>query len=139
MANIKLGRLCIIDDGALLKPAYRKAPNANVFSPMTLGDCVYIGPAAVVRAMQVNAYCHIGRGAVVGQRAVLGECAYIDDGAVVAADTTVPPFALMRGNPARQVGRVPHCSQDVQRQCVEALYDNFRRNDDKKHMPLWAA
>jgi carbonic anhydrase/acetyltransferase-like protein (isoleucine patch superfamily) len=56
-----------------------------------------IGERAVVMASAIGA--HIGADTVVGKRCVLGDSCYIDSGAVMPADTTVAPFALIHGNP----------------------------------------
>lgn len=101
MAAIKIGRNCIIDDGALLKPPYKKATSTAppMFLPMTISEHVYVGRNAKVMAQSVAPHVHIGHNAIIGRRATLSECAYIDDDAVIAPDTIVPSFAIMRGNP----------------------------------------
>jgi len=45
---------------------------------------------------------------------------------VVAADSVVPPFSILEGNPARVVGEMPECTPDLMMQLTRDFYDNFQ-------------
>lgn len=128
-----LGAQCVIGRGAYVGPGVRigdrvKLQNyALVYEPATLGDGVFIGPAAVLtndtyprsvdpegklkRGGDWEAVAvHVAEGASIGARAVcvapvrVGRWALVAAGAVVTAD--VPDFALVVGVPARRIGWV---------------------------------
>lgn len=128
-----LGESCVIGRGAYVGTGVRigdrcKLQNyALVYEPATLGDGVFIGPAAVLtndqyprsvapdgalkRAHDWEAVgVEIGEGASVGARAVcvapvrVGAWALVAAGAVVTRD--VPQFALVAGVPAKRIGWV---------------------------------
>jgi UDP-2-acetamido-3-amino-2,3-dideoxy-glucuronate N-acetyltransferase len=128
-----LGRSCVVGRGAYIGPTvvvgdHVKIQNyALVYQPATLGDGVFVGPAAVLtndlhpRAVDVTGRpkaagdwtpvaVHVREGASLGARSVcvapvtVGRWAMVGAGAVVVAD--VPDFALVVGVPARRVGWV---------------------------------
>lgn len=129
----KIGRDCVVGRGAYIGSDVQvgdgcKIQNyALVYEPAHLEPGVFIGPAAVLtndhfpRAVNPDGSpksasdwepvgVYIERGAAIGARAVcvapvrIGAWATVAAGAVVTKD--VPPFALVAGVPARQIGWV---------------------------------
>lgn len=136
-----VGEDCIIGRGAYVDAGVRvgarsKIQNyALVYAPATLGEGVFIGPAAVLtndvypRSVDPSgglkggddweaAGVVIGDGAAVGARSVvvagvtIGAWALVGAGAVVTKD--VAPHALVVGVPAKRVGWVGHAGRPLE-------------------------
>jgi UDP-2-acetamido-3-amino-2,3-dideoxy-glucuronate N-acetyltransferase len=92
--------------------------NVSIYTGVICDDDVFLGPSMVftnvinprsaVNRRGQYARTHVGKGASIGANATIvcgndiGEYAFIGAGAVVTK--YVPPFALVVGNPARQLG-----------------------------------
>ena len=75
-----------------------------------LGDYVTINPLASISGnVTIGDRVTVGTGANIIQNVTVGDDAVIGAGAVVLR--TVPDFALMVGNPARQVGWMCRCAR----------------------------
>lgn len=124
MAGAKIGEKCnigqnvVVSSGVKLGRNVKVQNNVSIYTGVICEDDVFLGPSmvftninnprsAVVRRDQYVA-THIRRGASIGANATivcgneLGEYCFIGAGAVVTK--TVKPFALVVGNPAKQIG-----------------------------------
>lgn len=124
MAEAKVGKRCNIGQNVVISPKVHLGSNVKVQNNVSLytgvicEDDVFIGPSAVFTNV-VNPRSEIVRkdeylptlvrkGATIGANATIlcgieiGEYAFIGAGAVVTR--SVKPFALVMGNPARQIG-----------------------------------
>lgn len=132
--NVDLGEQCSIGQSCYLGPGVRIGKfvriqnGAMIYEPAVVGDGAFIGPQVIFtndshpRAITDEAstpigsddwtrrQVQVGKGASIGAASVLigpvtvGNWALIGAGSVVTRD--VPAFALVVGNPARQVGWV---------------------------------
>lgn len=107
-ANVRIGKGCKIEN------------NVSIYDGVELADDVFCGPSCVFTNINIPRAeisrkgeflrTVVGRGASIGANATiicghrLGEYCFVGAGTVVTGD--VPAFALMAGNPARQIGWV---------------------------------
>jgi UDP-2-acetamido-3-amino-2,3-dideoxy-glucuronate N-acetyltransferase len=92
--------------------------NVSIYTGVTCADDVFLGPSCVftnvtnprsgVNRRGQYSRTHVGKGASIGANATIvcghdiGDFAFIGAGAVVTKN--VPAYALLVGNPARQMG-----------------------------------
>ncbi len=126
MSNCIIGERCNIGQNVVISPGVKLGNNVkiqnnvSVYTGVICEDDVFLGPSmvftnisnprsAVIRRDQYQETL-VRRGASIGANATIvcgnsiGEYALIGAGAVVTKD--VPAFALVVGNPARQIGWV---------------------------------
>jgi UDP-2-acetamido-3-amino-2,3-dideoxy-glucuronate N-acetyltransferase len=124
MANCKIGKGCNIGQNVVVSPDValgdnvKVQNNVSIYSGVICEDDVFLGPSMVFTNV-LNPRSHVVRrgqyaktivrkGASIGANATIvcgheiGEYAFIGAGAVVTKE--VLPYALVLGNPARQVG-----------------------------------
>ncbi len=118
--NCNLGQNVFIDNHVTIGNGVKIQNNVSVYNGVTIQDDVFLGPSVVFTNV-INPRSFIERknefkptlvkkGATIGANATIicgvtiGEYAMIGAGAVVTKD--VAPYALIVGNPGRQVGTV---------------------------------
>lgn len=113
-----LGQNVFIANGVLLGNNVKVQNNVSIYTGVTCDDDVFLGPSMVftnvinprsaVKRQDQYLKTHVGKGATIGANATIvcghdiGPYAFIGAGAVVTK--TVPAYALLVGNPARQIG-----------------------------------
>jgi UDP-2-acetamido-3-amino-2,3-dideoxy-glucuronate N-acetyltransferase len=124
MTNCILGSNCNIGQNVVISPEVvignnvKIQNNVSLYTGVTCDDDVFLGPSCVFTNVinprsSVNRRgqylrTHVGKGATIGANATIvcghdiGEYAFIGAGAVVTK--TVLPYALVVGNPAKQIG-----------------------------------
>jgi UDP-2-acetamido-3-amino-2,3-dideoxy-glucuronate N-acetyltransferase len=136
----RIGRNCIIskdvyiDYAVTIGDACKIQNSVSVYNGVTIGNGVFVGPNAcftndkVPRATNTDWQVTptvIEDGASIGANATLvcgitvGAYAMVAAGAVVTR--SVPPFALVMGNPARVVGQVDEAGNRVDRPAPEGM------------------
>ena len=130
-AGCILGEGCNLGQNVFVAPKVRIGKNAkiqnnvSIYEGVELGDDVFCGPSMVFtnvlnprsHVSRKNEYrpTRVGRGATFGANCTVvcghdvGEYAFIGAGAVVTKH--VPAYALMVGNPARQLGWMCRCGE----------------------------
>ncbi|MCX6191285.1 MAG: acyltransferase [Flavobacteriia bacterium] len=124
MANCKIGNGCNIGQNVVISPEVELGNNVkiqnnvSIYTGVICEDDVFLGPSMVFTNV-INPRSHVNRrgqyaktivrkGASIGANATIvcgheiGEFAFIGAGAVVTKE--VLPYALVVGNPARQIG-----------------------------------
>lgn len=115
-----LGQNVVVSSGVVLGKNVKVQNNVSIYEGVTCDDDVFLGPSMVftnvinprsaINRRSEFLKTHVGKGASIGANATIvcghdiGEYAFIGAGAVVTKD--VPPYALVIGNPARQLGWV---------------------------------
>jgi len=124
MTGCKIGENCNIGQNVVVSPEVvlgknvKVQNNVSIYTGVTCDDDVFLGPSMVftnvinprsaVNRRGQYARTHVGKGATIGANATIvcghdiGEYAFIGAGAVVTK--TVKPYALVVGNPSKQIG-----------------------------------
>ena len=113
-----LGQNVYIDAQVVIGDGVKIQNNVSVYQGVEIGDDCFLGPSCVftnvtnprsaVNRRDQYATTHVGRGASIGANATIvcghdiGAFAFIGAGAVVTKN--VPAYALVVGNPSRQIG-----------------------------------
>lgn len=126
MPGCKIGKNCNIGQNVVVSPQVilgsnvKVQNNVSIYTGVVCADDVFLGPSMVftnvinprsaINRKDQYAKTHVGQGASIGANATIvcghdiGKYAFIGAGAVVTKN--VPDFALVVGNPAKQIGWV---------------------------------
>jgi len=146
--NCSLGQNVVIFPEVVLGNNVKIQNNVSVYTGVTCDDDVFLGPSCVftnvinprsaVNRKNQYAKTHVGKGASIGANSTIvcghniGAYAFIGAGAVVTKD--VPPYALVVGNPARQLGWMSEYghrlkfSEDGRATCPESKENYLLKN-----------
>lgn len=124
MPGCELGENCNIGQNVVISPAVvlgknvKVQNNVSIYTGVSCADDVFLGPSCVftnvlnprsaVNRRDNYLQTHVGKGASIGANATIvcghniGAFAFIGAGAVVTKE--IPAYALVVGNPARQIG-----------------------------------
>jgi UDP-2-acetamido-3-amino-2,3-dideoxy-glucuronate N-acetyltransferase len=152
LSNSKIGENCNIGQNVVIGPdvdigkGCKIQNNVSVYKGITLQDGVFCGPSMVFTNIY-NPRAEIGkmdqirptlvkRGATIGANATvvcgvtLGRYCFIGAGAVV--NKNIPDFALVVGNPAKQIGWACECGERLadDLECV-ACGKKFKKIQDR--------
>ena len=126
MPNCKIGDNCNIGQNVVISPYVilgnnvKIQNNVSIYTGVIFDDDVFLGPSMVftnvinprsaINRKDQYSRTHVGKGASIGANATIvcghdiGEFAFIGAGAVVTK--TIKAYALVVGNPAKQIGWV---------------------------------
>ena len=138
--NCNIGQNVVIGTNVILGNNIKVQNNVSIYTGVTCDDDVFLGPSMVFTNVinprsainRKNQFLktHVGLGASIGANATIvcghdiGKYAFIGAGAVVTK--TVPPYALLVGNPAKQIGWMSefghrlHFNTDNKAVCTES-------------------
>ena len=116
--DCNIGQNCLISPGVVLGKNVKIQNNVSIYTGVKCEDDVFLGPSMVftnvtnprsgVNRRGIYTETIVRKGASIGANATIvcghdiGEYAFIGAGAVVTKE--VKPFALVVGNPAKQIG-----------------------------------
>ena len=134
MPNCKVGQHCNIGQNVVISPEVvlgdnvKVQNNVSIYTGVTCESDVFLGPSMVftnvinprsaVNRKDQFAKTHVGKGATIGANATIvcghniGKYAFIGAGAVVTKE--IPDYALVVGNPAKQIGWMSEYGQKLQ-------------------------
>lgn len=126
MSNCSIGIGCsigqnvVVSPGVLLGSNVKVQNNVSIYTGVICEDDVFLGPSMVftnvinprsaINRRDQYARTHVGKGASIGANATIvcghdiGQYAFVGAGAVVTKH--IPDYALVVGNPAKQIGWV---------------------------------
>jgi UDP-2-acetamido-3-amino-2,3-dideoxy-glucuronate N-acetyltransferase len=122
-----VGRNAYIDNDVVIGKNCKIQNNALIYSPAVIADGVFVGPGVIltndlnpravnenqtlkfstdwkIQRVEVQTGASIGAGAICVAPVIIGSWAMVGAGAVVVKD--VPNYALVVGNPGKQIGWV---------------------------------
>lgn len=124
MPNSQIGENCNIGQNVVVSPEVvlgnnvKVQNNVSIYTGVTCEDDVFLGPSMVftnvtnprsaINRRDQYTKTHVGKGATIGANATvvcgndIGQYAFIGAGAVITK--SVAPYALVVGNPAKQIG-----------------------------------
>ena len=116
--SCNMGQNVVVSPDVVLGNRVKVQNNVSIYTGVTCDDEVFLGPSMVftnvinprsgVNRRGQYSRTHVARGATIGANATIvcghdiGAYAFIGAGSVVTK--AVPPYALVVGNPARQIG-----------------------------------
>ncbi len=125
--NCNIGQNVVVSPDVVLGNNVKVQNNVSIYTGVFCDDDVFLGPSMVFTNVinprsaisRKNQYkkTHVGKGATIGANATIvcghdiGKYAFIGAGAVVTK--TVPDYALVVGNPSRQVGWMSEYGQKL--------------------------
>lgn len=134
MPDCEMGDRCNIGQNVVISPGVKLGKNVkiqnnvSIYTGVECEDDVFLGPSMVFTNVtnprsavnRRNEYSKtiVKKGATIGANATIvcghdiGEYAFIGAGAVVTK--TIPPYALVVGNPARQIGWMSEFGQRLE-------------------------
>jgi len=147
-----IGQNVVISPEVILGKNCKIQNNVSIYSGVICDDDVFLGPSMVftnvinprsaVNRRSEYMKTHVGKGATIGANATIvcghniGAYAFIGAGAVVTKE--VPSYALVVGNPAKQIGWMSEFghrlefNSDGQAKCPESG-DLYQLIDDRVH------
>ena len=148
--NCNIGQNVVISPGVVLGNNCKVQNNISIYSGVTCDSDVFLGPSMVftnitnprsaVNRRGQYSKTHVGEGASIGANSTIvcgndiGHYAFIGAGAVITK--LVKPYALVVGNPAKQIGWMSRYGQRLQfgknglAQCSEGL-DWYELKEEK--------
>lgn len=125
--NCNLGQNVVVSPNVILGNNVKVQNNVSIYTGVTCDDDVFLGPSMVftnvinprsaINRKSEYAKTHVGKGATIGANATIvcghdiGEYAFIGAGAVVTKN--VPAYALVVGNPSKQIGWMSEFGQKL--------------------------
>ncbi|KAJ6216208.1 hypothetical protein RDWZM_007365 [Blomia tropicalis] len=126
LANVKIGRYCIISKKAVIRPPFKKFSKGVAFLTLSIGEHVFIGEDTIVNAVSIGSHVYIGKNCVIGRHCQLKDGCFIADNSVLPPSTNVPAFAVFSGSPATYSSEMFESFPDMMTDFTKSYYQKFR-------------
>ena len=154
--NCNIGQNVVVSPDVVLGKNVKVQNNVSIYTGVVCDDDVFLGPSMVFTnitnprsaVIRRDAYekTHVGKGASIGANATIvcgndiGPYALIGAGAVVTK--SVKPYALLVGNPAKQLGWVSEFGHRLEFEngiavCPESKQQYKLKNDQVTRISWW--
>ena len=94
--------------------------------PLTIGSHCYIGRNCIIESAVIGTCCYISDNCILSPRTILKDFVYVLPNTYVPADTVLPPFVVVEGNPCRIVGELPESITTLGPQNALLRYKSFK-------------
>ena len=112
--RVRIGRRSNVQDGTVVHVMNRT-------HPMSGGDNVTVGHAALLHGSTIDDRCLIGMGAILLNGAHIGTGSIVAAGTLVVEEMKVPPRSLVMGSP----GKVKRPLTDAEVENIQAFADRY--------------
>jgi carbonic anhydrase/acetyltransferase-like protein (isoleucine patch superfamily) len=106
VAPIVIGDRVMIEDNCVIHAGVYEGWRRAVRTPLTIGDDVILGHAAVVHGTRIGARVMVGMNATILQNVEIGDNCVIAAGAVVPEGEHIQPGSFVAGVPAKTRGKI---------------------------------
>ena len=152
--NCNIGDHAFVESNVIIGDGVTIKNGVAVWDGVSLGDHVFVGPNAVFtndlnpraeikKSREQFVTTDVHEGATIGANATIvcgvtiGRYAFIGAGTVVIRD--IPPYAMVVGNPARQIGFMCECGERLPEHLVCGCGNRFERDGQEIHRMLLTA
>ena len=130
VCNVKLNKYTMVCENTQLTPCKvlnNESKQSSSFSPLTIGSHSYIGKNCIIESLFVGQGCCIEDNVTLKSRSVLKDYVYVKEGSVVPEDMTLPPFAIVEGDPATIVAMNFESYSTLALSIAVSRYKNFKK------------
>ena len=130
LASIWPGTVIRADSGLIRVGARTNVQDNSVLhadSDAEIGEGVTIGHRVVCHGKHIGAGTLLGNGSVINDGVILGEMCLVAAGSVVVENTIAPPCSILRGAPARIIGRI----RDRHKELLKSACESYLKRLDR--------
>ncbi|MHA1238975.1 MAG: gamma carbonic anhydrase family protein [Candidatus Odinarchaeia archaeon] len=103
LARIVINKNTVIEERTIIAPPESLVDETIEYGEIIIGEYVFIGRNSVIQGSYIGDYCFIGSNCVIEKKAQLNHSDVVLSGSVIPNNMSVPPQAVMVGNPARML------------------------------------
>jgi dynactin-5 len=122
LAIVRLGRYVIVNQDTVLEPARL---DQHKYVPMIVRGHVIIERDCHIQASAIGTNVFIGQCCKIGPRCIIKDNCWIERGTVLGADTVVPPYSRVKGDPGKVVQELPPSAAVELQELAQVAYRDF--------------
>ncbi|KAI9292225.1 dynactin subunit P25 [Neoconidiobolus thromboides FSU 785] len=125
LTTLFLGRSTFFEKNVTIRPPFKFYKREFIYSPIKIGDFVYIGENSIVNAISIGNNVNIGKNCVIGRNSIIKNCVKILDDTVIPPDAVISSFSIISGSPAKQVGELSDFTSSIFEKEAKERYNEF--------------